>query len=170
MRRRTIHKGQVLEEACFPVDVKGGLFVPRLVLVCRHGESVLHLAVTSVPLLTAAVALGILVAPLPPALAALSGVPAPGVRIAAKRGMGLRIVLLGLNPSLIAPALMPNDLPSSSAQCATCGHSSSGRPSRKQRMREAAVLEPSWWRRSQRGGGRTGCRPRLLARGLRSPA
>lgn len=61
----------------------------------------IHLLVPAVPLLTAAVALGILVAQLPPARAALTGVLAPGLRVAAKRCMRLGIVLLGLKLSLI---------------------------------------------------------------------
>ncbi|WP_233198118.1 MULTISPECIES: putative sulfate exporter family transporter [unclassified Cryobacterium] len=55
----------------------------------------------AVPLLTAAVALGIIVAQLPAAQAPLSGFLAPGLSVAAKRFMRLGIVLLGLKLSLV---------------------------------------------------------------------
>lgn len=61
----------------------------------------IHLVIPAVPLLTAAMALGILVAQLPAARAVLTGVLAPGLRVAAKRCMRLGIVLLGLKLSLI---------------------------------------------------------------------
>jgi uncharacterized membrane protein YadS len=52
-------------------------------------------------LLTAAVALGIIVGQLPVARRALAGVLAPGISVAAKRFMRIGIVLLGLKLSLI---------------------------------------------------------------------
>jgi uncharacterized integral membrane protein (TIGR00698 family) len=60
-----------------------------------------HALVPAIPLLTAAVALGIIVAQLPAARPLLSGVLAPGISVAAKRFMRLGIVLLGLKLSLI---------------------------------------------------------------------
>lgn len=61
----------------------------------------IHALVPAVPLLTAAVALGILVAQLPFGRAALSGRLAPGLSTAAKRLMRVGIVLLGLKLSVI---------------------------------------------------------------------
>ncbi|MDJ0349936.1 putative sulfate exporter family transporter [Cryobacterium sp. PH29-G1] len=61
----------------------------------------IHLLMPSIPLLTAAVALGILVAQLPVARPALQGRLAPGLSVAAKTFMRLGIVLLGLKLSLI---------------------------------------------------------------------
>lgn len=61
----------------------------------------IHALVPAVPLLTAAVALGILVAQLPVAQSSLSGVLAAGLSMAAKRLMRLGIVLLGLKLSLV---------------------------------------------------------------------
>lgn len=61
----------------------------------------LHLAVPAVPMLTAAVALGILVAQLPGLRPALSGVLAPGLKFASRTLMRLGIVLLGLKLSLL---------------------------------------------------------------------
>ena len=60
-----------------------------------------HALVPAVPLLTAAVALGILVAQLPAARPALTGVLAPGLSVASKRFMRIGIVLLGLKLSLV---------------------------------------------------------------------
>lgn len=60
-----------------------------------------HASVPAIPLLTTAVVLGILVAQLPFARAPLSGILAPGLRVAAKKFMHLGIVLLGLKLSLI---------------------------------------------------------------------
>ena len=60
-----------------------------------------HAVLPAVPLLTAAVAFGIIVAQLPAAQASLSGLLAPGLSVAAKRFMRLGIVLLGLNLSLV---------------------------------------------------------------------
>ncbi len=61
----------------------------------------IHTLVPAIPLLTAAVALGILVAQLPFGHSALSGTLAPGLSVAAKRLMRLGIVLLGLKLSVI---------------------------------------------------------------------
>lgn len=61
----------------------------------------IHTVVPAIPLLTASVALGILVAQLPSARGALTGVLAPGLSLAAKKFMRLGIVLLGLKLSLI---------------------------------------------------------------------
>lgn len=58
-------------------------------------------AVPAIPLLTASVALGIVVAQLPIARPALTGALKPGLSVAAKRCMRLGIVLLGLKLSLI---------------------------------------------------------------------
>lgn len=58
-------------------------------------------AVPAIPLLTASVALGILVAQLPAARPALTGVLQPGLSVAAKRCMRLGIVMLGLQLSLV---------------------------------------------------------------------
>lgn len=60
-----------------------------------------HTLVPAIPLLTAAVALGIIVAQLPAARPALRGPLAPGLSLASKRLMRLGIVLLGLKLSLI---------------------------------------------------------------------
>ena len=61
-----------------------------------------HLALPAVPLLTAAVALGIVVGQVPGApQPALAGPLAPGLRIAARRLLRLGIVLLGLKLSLV---------------------------------------------------------------------
>ena len=60
----------------------------------------IHLLVPAVPLLTAAVALGIIVAQIPAARPALTGVLAPGLSLASKRLMRLGIVLLGLKLSV----------------------------------------------------------------------
>ena len=62
---------------------------------------ILHSLVPAIPLLTAAVALGILVGQLPFARRALTGVLAPGLTVAAKKFMRLGIVLLGLKLSLV---------------------------------------------------------------------
>ncbi|MEO6310115.1 MAG: putative sulfate exporter family transporter [Leifsonia sp.] len=61
----------------------------------------IHALVPAVPLLTVAVALGIIVGQIPVARPALAGVLAPGLSVAAKRFMRLGIVLLGLKLSLI---------------------------------------------------------------------
>jgi uncharacterized integral membrane protein (TIGR00698 family) len=60
----------------------------------------IHSLVPAVPLLTAAVALGILVAQIPAVRPALSGILAPGLSLASKRLMRIGIVLLGLKLSL----------------------------------------------------------------------
>jgi uncharacterized integral membrane protein (TIGR00698 family) len=61
----------------------------------------IHALVPAIPLLTVAVALGIIVGQIPVARPALTGVLAPGLSVAAKRYMRLGIVLLGLKLSLI---------------------------------------------------------------------
>jgi len=60
-----------------------------------------HALVPGVPLLTAAVVLGILVGQLPVLRPAVSGVLKPGLSLAAKRLMRLGVVLLGLKLSLV---------------------------------------------------------------------
>lgn len=60
-----------------------------------------HLAVPAVPILTAAVALGIVVGQVPALRPALAGGLAPGLRVAARRLLRLGIVLLGLKLSLL---------------------------------------------------------------------
>ena len=59
-----------------------------------------HWLAPAVPLLTAAVVLGILVGQLPAARPALSGALAPGLSLSAKRLMRIGVVLLGLKLSL----------------------------------------------------------------------
>ncbi len=61
----------------------------------------IHLLVPPVPLLTAAVALGVIVAQLPVARPALQGALAPGLSLSARRLMRVGIVLLGFKLSLI---------------------------------------------------------------------
>jgi len=61
----------------------------------------IHSSVPAIPLLTVAVVLGILVAQLPVARPALSGILAPGLRVAAKAFMHLGIMLLGLKLNLV---------------------------------------------------------------------
>ena len=61
----------------------------------------LHSMVPSIPLLTAAVALGILVGQLPFARPVLIGILGPGLSFTAKKFMRLGIVLLGLKLSLV---------------------------------------------------------------------
>ncbi len=61
----------------------------------------IHTALPAVPLLTAAVVLGIVVAQVPATRGVLAGVLAPGLSIAAKKFMRIGIVLLGLKLSLI---------------------------------------------------------------------
>lgn len=60
----------------------------------------LHLAVPAVPLLTAALVLGVIVGCVPAARPLLGGALAPGLGLAAKRLLRLGIVLLGLKLSL----------------------------------------------------------------------
>ncbi len=62
---------------------------------------VIHLIFPPVPLLTAAVALGILVAQIPALRPALNGMFKPGLAVASKKFMRLGIVLLGLKLSLV---------------------------------------------------------------------
>ncbi len=59
------------------------------------------LAVPAVPILTAAVALGIVVGQVPALRVALEGVLAPGLRVASRRFLRVGIVLLGLKLSLV---------------------------------------------------------------------
>ncbi len=61
----------------------------------------IHLLIPAIPLLTAAVALGIIVAQIPSARRKITGPLAPGLSVAAKKFMRLGIVLLGLKLSLI---------------------------------------------------------------------
>lgn len=61
----------------------------------------IHVLIPAIPLLTAAVALGIVVAQIPPARREIVGSLAPGLSVASKRFMRLGIVLLGLKLSLI---------------------------------------------------------------------
>ena len=58
-------------------------------------------ALPAIPLLTAAVAFGIIVGQIPAAQTAISGILKPGLSLAAKRFMRLGIVLLGLKLSLV---------------------------------------------------------------------
>ncbi len=60
-----------------------------------------HFAVPAVPILTAAVALGILVGQVPALQPALAGRLAPGLQLAARRLLRIGIVLLGLKLSLV---------------------------------------------------------------------
>ncbi len=60
-----------------------------------------HVLFPVIPLLTAAVALGIIVAQIPPARREVTGSLAPGLSVASKKFMRLGIVLLGLKLSLI---------------------------------------------------------------------
>ncbi|MCC6271023.1 MAG: putative sulfate exporter family transporter [Microbacteriaceae bacterium] len=61
----------------------------------------IHVLFPVIPLLTAAVALGIIVAQIPPARREIVGSLAPGLSVASKKFMRLGIVLLGLKLSLI---------------------------------------------------------------------
>jgi uncharacterized integral membrane protein (TIGR00698 family) len=61
----------------------------------------IHWLVPAVPLLTAAVVLGIIVGQLPFARPVLTGVLGPGISVAAKRFMRIGVVVLGLQLSLI---------------------------------------------------------------------
>ncbi|MHA6695419.1 YeiH family protein [Homoserinimonas sp. A520] len=61
----------------------------------------IHALVPAIPLLTAAVVLGIAVAQVPQLRAVLEGAWAPGLSVAAKRFMRLGIVLLGLKLSVV---------------------------------------------------------------------
>ena len=57
--------------------------------------------IPAVPMLTAAIALGIIVAQIPACAVFIDGVLAPGLRLAARRLMRIGIVLLGLKLSLV---------------------------------------------------------------------
>ncbi|WP_345763962.1 YeiH family protein [Diaminobutyricibacter sp. McL0608] len=61
----------------------------------------IHWLVPAIPLLTAAVALGIIVGQLPFARTALTGSLAPGLAVASRRLMRIGVVLLGLKLSLL---------------------------------------------------------------------
>lgn len=61
----------------------------------------IHVLFPAIPLLTAAVALGIIVAQIPPARREITGSLAPGLSVASKKFMRMGIVLLGLKLSLI---------------------------------------------------------------------
>jgi uncharacterized integral membrane protein (TIGR00698 family) len=61
----------------------------------------LHLAVPALPILTAAVALGIVVGQVPALQPALTGRLAPGLQVASRRLLRVGIVLLGLKLSLV---------------------------------------------------------------------
>lgn len=74
-----------------------GVAVAALAALVAWG---IHWLVPAVPLLTAAVVLGIVVGQLPFARPAVTGVLAPGLSTAAKRLMRLGVVLLGLKLSL----------------------------------------------------------------------
>ncbi|RZU65962.1 putative integral membrane protein (TIGR00698 family) [Microterricola gilva] len=61
----------------------------------------IHALIPAIPLLTAAVAIGIIVGQIPAARGALNGILAPGLSVASKQFMRLGIVLLGLKLSLV---------------------------------------------------------------------
>ncbi|MET0853542.1 MAG: putative sulfate exporter family transporter [Microterricola sp.] len=61
----------------------------------------IHALLPAIPLLTAAVAIGIIVGQIPAARGPLNGVLAPGLSVASKQFMRLGIVLLGLKLSLV---------------------------------------------------------------------
>ncbi len=61
----------------------------------------IHALIPAIPLLTAAVALGIIVGQIPAARGPLNGILAPGLSVASKQFMRLGIVLLGLKLSLV---------------------------------------------------------------------
>ncbi|WP_072314895.1 YeiH family protein [Agrococcus sp. Marseille-P2731] len=75
-----------------------GLLVAAAAALIAWG---VHAALPAVPLLTAAVVLGIAVAQIPAAQPVLAGRLKPGLSVAAKRCMRLGIVLLGLQLSLV---------------------------------------------------------------------
>lgn len=77
---------------------KSGVGVAALAALAAWG---IHTLVPALPLLTIAVALGIIVAQIPAALPALTGPLAPGLSIASKKFMRIGIVLLGLKLSLV---------------------------------------------------------------------
>jgi uncharacterized integral membrane protein (TIGR00698 family) len=83
--------------------VKLGEWMPGLLLAASAAlvAWLAHLAVPVVPLLTAAVALGIVVGQLPALRPALVGPLAPGLQLASRRLLRLGIVLLGLKLSLV---------------------------------------------------------------------
>lgn len=75
-----------------------GLAVAGAAAVAAFG---VHLAVPAVPLLTAAVALGIVAGQIPAGQRMLDGALAPGLAVAARRLLRIGIVLLGLKLSLV---------------------------------------------------------------------
>lgn len=75
-----------------------GVAVAGLAALAAWG---VHVLAPSVPLLTAAVALGIIAGQLPTVRAALTGVLAPGLSFSAKKLMRVGVVLLGLKLSLL---------------------------------------------------------------------
>jgi uncharacterized integral membrane protein (TIGR00698 family) len=75
-----------------------GVAVAGLAALAAWG---IHALVPSVPLLTAAVALGIVAGQLPAVRGALTGVLAPGLSVSAKKLMRVGVVLLGLKLSLV---------------------------------------------------------------------
>ncbi|GAB3128181.1 YeiH family protein [Glaciibacter psychrotolerans] len=77
---------------------KRGVGVAALAALASWG---IHTLFPALPLLTVAVALGIIVAQIPAARPSLTGALAPGLSVASKRFMRLGIVLLGLKLSLV---------------------------------------------------------------------
>ncbi|MEV1132346.1 putative sulfate exporter family transporter [Agromyces sp. NPDC049794] len=79
------------------------IWMPGLVVAASAAlvSWLVHLAVPAVPILTAAVALGIVVGQVPALRPGLTGGLAPGFRVAARRLLRLGIVLLGLKLSLV---------------------------------------------------------------------
>ena len=75
-----------------------GLIAAALAAAAAWG---IHWLVPAIPLLTAAVALGIIVGQLPFARPALTGSLAPGLAVASRRLMRIGVVLLGLKLSLV---------------------------------------------------------------------
>ncbi|NUU07466.1 putative sulfate exporter family transporter [Leifsonia sp. C5G2] len=80
-----------------PLPWLPGLIVCALAAAAAWG---VHWLAPAVPLLTAAVVLGIVVGQLPAARPAVTGVLAPGLSLSAKRLMRIGVVLLGLKLSL----------------------------------------------------------------------
>ena len=89
----------MIEEAPAPIrSMMPGLVVAASAALVAW---LVHLAVPGVPILTAAVALGILVGQVPAMQPALAGALAPGLQVAARRLLRIGIVLLGLKLSLV---------------------------------------------------------------------
>lgn len=91
-----------MSPSAFPVVRTGLPWLPGMVVAAVAAAVAwgVHWLVPAVPLLTAAVVLGIVVGQLPPARAAVTGVLAPGLSLSAKRLMRIGVVLLGLKLSL----------------------------------------------------------------------